>query len=170
MDRKFIIIVLAVAAAVFFVRFYLKEGKTEVQPDQAAVEELEAGLEEESNGQQETDAAQEEKETEREAIENTVSEETDFQLAGLNQEILDVLEVEESEVAEAVKSWAEQNGYVRAVGASFYESMWIRFGESKYSIEFKLKIGEGGNGVYLDADQVFTMDYYKKSGTFLIHK
>lgn len=173
MNKKIGLVLVVLAAAVFLFgwkRMELKGTGQDVQP----VEEEQSGRVE--TGRQETtekalEGGQESGDDfEDELGEKALEEVSALELTGLNDEMLDVLGISKPDIASALKTWADKNGYASASGAAFYESMWIRFSESKYSIEFQMVMGDSGNGISVESGQVFTMDYYKGTGMFQFHK
>jgi hypothetical protein len=94
-----------------------------------------------------------------------------MELIGIEEEQLKVMEVSKTEIADALKKWAEENGYSSAVGAEFYDPMWIRFSESKYTIGCQLIFDNQGNGITEeDSQSNLSMDYYKSKKIFQFHR
>lgn len=97
-------------------------------------------------------------------------EELPFAVEGLSEESLSILGISRLEISTALKEWTEKNGYSLAEGAVFYDPMWIRFSESRYSMDCQLVLGTSGNGVAGEERAVLTMDYYKDSGRLYFRK
>lgn len=93
-----------------------------------------------------------------------------FAIEGLSDESLSVLGLSRLEISEVLKEWTEKNGYSSAEGAVFYDPMWIRFSESRYSMDCQLVLGISGNGVAGEERAVLTMDYHKDSGKLYFRK
>ena len=93
-----------------------------------------------------------------------------FAIEGLPDASLSVLGLSRLEISEALKEWTEKNGYSSAEGAVFYDPMWIRFSESRYSMDCQLVLGTLGNGVAREERAVLTMDYYKDNGKLYFRK
>lgn len=145
-----------------------KAGAVSVEQDEedAVMEELKQGLDVQEMSSQKQDGQIED----ASAVITEKEKALAVELIGVDEEMLDVLGVRGSDIAEALKEWADMNGYSGISGAAFYEPMWIRFSESKYSIGFELILGDTGNGVSANDSQMFTMDYYKSSGIYQFHK
>lgn len=122
---------------------------------------------------EEVQKAEEEKaeETEMEAVksEEPEEEELSMELAGLPEDVLEIMGITRVQVADALKEWTEENGYSSADGAVFQEPVYLRFDDLKFSVSLQLTFGEGGNGTTPE-DTVLTMDYYKKQNQFFFHK
>lgn len=98
-------------------------------------------------------------------------EEPAIRLSGLSEEALSVMGCTQKELAEALKEWTEENGYSSAAGAEFYDPMWIRFGEGRYSMDCRLAIGSEGNGVSENAGSiVLTLDVFKGKKQIRFHQ
>ncbi len=108
-------------------------------------------------------------ETETDETEEGIKEEKiiPFELKNLSEEILDMLQTDEQELAEMLQEWTAVNGeYKSAVGVEFYEIDKSLCTPEKSSIMMKTIVGEGHRE---EERRILILDYYKELDQYNIH-
>lgn len=97
-----------------------------------------------------TTESSEEGETER-----VFTDESDtgvFQIINMRQEMLELMGLEQAELAEELKAWTYYNGYSMATSATFYAMITIDYSRNLYSLTMRLND---------DVGTIINMEYYK---------
>ena len=103
-----------------------------------------------------------------ETEENTQEEEIiPFELKNISDEILEMLQIDEQELAEIIQEWTLCNGeYKSAVGVEFYEMDESMNTPEKCSVLMKTLVGEG----HMEEERrMLRIDYYKELKEYNIH-
>lgn len=136
------------------------------QKEQEGSVPAEIQMEEEGESEQESPEKEGSMEPETTEEEDTLS----MELLGLTDEMLSTMELEKKDVAAALKKWTQENGFSSAVGAEFYEPVWVRSTEQKVSVDCSLILVDTGNGIQKESEQIIlTMDYFKSEGVIQFH-
>lgn len=101
---------------------------------------------------------EEEKERKRTFVEEDLQ--YSFQLINLRQEVLDLMGLEQEELANALAEWTYENGYSMATGAIFYSTLTIDYNTDSYMMSLRL--------LNDDVETVLNMEYYKDQRSLIL--
>lgn len=90
-----------------------------------------------------------------------------FELKNISEEILDMLQIDEQDLADMIQEWTACNGeYKSAVGVEFYEIDKALCTPEKSTIMMKTIVGEGHQE---EERRILMLDYYKELDQYNIH-
>lgn len=164
-----IIFLLVLLFCVFGAVIYFASTKDEADGKAEVNVKTETDSEELPEAEEEKTEATEMETEESEEPEEPEAEELPMELTGLPDDVMKIMGITRSQIADALKEWTEENGYSSADGAVFQEPVYLRFDDLKFSVSFQLTFGEEGNGITPE-DTVLTMDYYQKQNQIFFHK
>ena len=166
MKKKIIIItvLVIVAAAAILAVIAVHRDKSE-HAEKAGIQ-----ISEEKPETEEPEETASEKPEEKEQNAEEDAGQESMEINGLTEEMLSIMGVQKENVSRALRKWTLENGYSSAVGAEFYEPVWIRSTEQKISIDCRLIMFDDGNGIQKDGEQlVLTMDCFNEKGLIQFH-
>lgn len=158
----FIIAALAIVAAVFLLIGAYSLKKMDKQNEEQIIKN-------EKISEQKTEKVEEK--NIGESKEKKEEEALSMEISGLSDEMLSVMGITKKNVSDALKKWTQENGFSSATGAEFSEPMWIRFSESKYSLDCTLILSNQGTGIRpAEENLTITMDYFKGKNLIQFHQ